>query len=399
MTIPLLLLLTCSPPARALPAAMAQEGVPNLVALPEDYVRFVPLPEGGTQPRLRRHTDGTTAVLFFRGEGDSGDLFLVRSGDECETFGEPVRVNGVPGEVPLVAGLHLGAFVLGPDGLASVVWVREGESRRLILAREQADGTFEWQDLGTGSGMALGAAVAVDDEGRTFVFHGADDPSAESSASTGWTARIWMRRAEAGGAFSEPVPAGRPLGCSKECPMDAVFDPWSRNVYAFYRTYYAPREESPIRIRNLMLLSTKDGGETFKAKLADNWRYQPPLTVLARLDLDPRRETVRAAWEGSGSVFAAAVRRNYATVALPFDVPDGQGFRRSSSSSSTGKFGDWILSWVERPADDPGAPTRLRWRVFDFEKRTTLGGDLGPECGNSVPAVLARDAGGYTIVY
>lgn len=400
---PLLLAALAGPtvgPSLPVLLATRQEGASkSLVDLPADYVRFVRLPEGGTQPRLRRTQDGTTVVLFYRGGETAGDLFLVRSEDEGVTFGPAVQVNPTAGTVPRAGGLHLAALGLGIDGRAVVVWVQGGDERRLMLARETGDGSVETQDLGTAPGMALGSAVAIDDAGVTYVFHGAGDPSAESTPDTGWKGRVWMRKAAPGAAFGEPSPAGRPLGVSLECPMDAVFDPWSRTVYAVYRSYWAPREGTKVRSRDLMLLSTEDGGATFKTKLTDNWRHQPELTALAKLDLEPYQQTVRASWEGRGTVYAAVIRRNFNTVALALEPRDGDGLWRSSTSSATGKHDDALLCWVERPADDSEAPPSLRWRVFDRERRAPIGGDVGPPSGGSVPAALARDAGGYTVLY
>lgn len=400
---PLLLALAgpiVGPSFPALPESRQQEGAPqSLIDLPDDYVRFVRLPDGGTQPRVRRDSDGTTVVLFYRGGETAGDLFLVRSEDELATFGDPVRINPQAGSVPRVAGLHLAALALGPDGRAGVVWVQDGEARHLMLAREAADGTFAVEDLGTAPAMALGSALAIDDAGVAYVFHGADDPAAESMPETGWKGRVWMRKAAPGDAFGEPQQVGRPLGVSLECPMDAVFDPWSRTIYALYRSYWSPRDGSRIRSRDLMLLSTEDRGATFKTKLTDNWRHQSELTVLAKLDLEPYQETVRASWEGRGTVYAAVVRRNYNTVALAIEPQDGDGFWRSATSSATGKHEDALLCWVERPVEDSEAQATLRWRVFDRERRAPIGGDLGPPCEGSVPAAIARAEGGYTVLY
>jgi hypothetical protein len=183
--------------------------------------------------------------------------------------------------------------------------------------------------------------------------------------------------------------------------MDAVYDPWSRTLYAFYRTHFAPNGHKKVRARDLMLLSTEDAGGSFQCKLTDNWRYQRDLTVLARLDLEPLIETVMASWEGRGSVFTSAVRRNYNTVALALEPrADGKGLWRRSASAMPGRFEDVLLAWVERPEDQPEADPTIRWRVYHREQRGPLGDGRSPgPCGDSYPAVLARSRGGYTIVY
>src|SRR5262245_51312472 len=98
-----------------------------LVELPEGFVKYARLPDGGRMPRLAPGKDGL-ALLYFKGDGERGDLFLARSKDDAVTFLPSLPVEPAAGAIAAWEGQHTGSLALGPDGLARVAWIRAGES-------------------------------------------------------------------------------------------------------------------------------------------------------------------------------------------------------------------------------------------------------------------------------
>ena len=60
-----------------------------------DLVALVRLPDGGIQPQAVADLDGSTHVVYFKGEPAAGDLFYARLAVDG-TWSQPLRVNSTP---------------------------------------------------------------------------------------------------------------------------------------------------------------------------------------------------------------------------------------------------------------------------------------------------------------
>jgi hypothetical protein len=252
-------------------------------------------------------------------------------------------------------------------------------------------------DLGAPPGLCSSPAVAVDAQGKIHVFYAASD--APEDGEPGSSRRIWMRWSDDGQSFSEPVAVDREgFGVSGESALAAHVDEFMGTIYVLYRTEYLLKEDSKNFSRGMRLLSCEGGGTDFKSAWVDNWRQPRDPRSSAGLAQDPN--TTIATWDSGGQVFWATIRRQLGKVNLPMEPRiDGAEVVRTCAAGA-GAGDDVFLAWIERPKDEPSAPARVAWRVWQRFSRAPLGDGLAPEPpGAGTPVAFARQGGGYTVVY
>src|SRR5262245_2588105 len=167
-----------------------RERLESLVNLPEDFVQYARVPEGGIRPRLALGKD-ELALLYFKGDESHGDLYLTRSGDEAKTFAPSLRLDTTPASVAAWDGVQTGSIALGPDGLAHVAWISAGATPGLVYVHEarpdpkDAAGAKDGQsddevaglvrgtrlDLGSPPGLCSTTALALDASGQIYLFY------------------------------------------------------------------------------------------------------------------------------------------------------------------------------------------------------------------------------------
>lgn len=376
-----------------------------LVDLPEDFVQYARVPDGGRMPRLARRGDGL-ALLYFKGEAPGGDLYLARSADEAKSFTAGVQVNPESGTVAAWEGNHSGAVALGPDGRACLAWIESGEKSgenaseseppRLRFRQETADGLGDVVDFGSPPGLCGNAAVAVDAEGRIFVAYPAGVQTSETARTSG--VRVWLRRSLDGKTFGEPVAIDRDSdGFSPLSALAMHVDEVMGTVFLLYRAGFVLKQDDPSLSRCMRLLSSEDHGETFGSSIADNWKQQKDPHSSAHLSQD--KNTTLAAWDTGGRVYWSLVRRQLNKVNLPVEAKDEQRASRRTQPSAAASESEVLLTWLERPRDDPSAAPTLGWQVWLIEGRLPqgLGHAPGPVLDGGI--AFARRAGGFTIVY
>jgi hypothetical protein len=396
----------------------------NLVALPDDYVQFQRLPQGGVQPLLAVDAAGEPHLVYLRPAAHGADLYATRSRDGAP-FPEGLRVNGRDGSVALLDGRHGAAFALGADGRQHVLWVGSGAEPALLYARSTPDGDgFEPERvLATPPGLGCGPALAVGGAGHVFVFYAAhgsgapgDAPGDDGSgAGAGQVAgaevaaseprgRIFMLRSgDGGGSFLEPVAIDEEKhAVSMECSLAAIVDKFD-DLFVFYRAAMEPRRgESKAKARDMRMLSSTDGGDTFDSVLVSNWKAQRDPRSSCSLSQGPHR--VLAAWEGNGQVFWSHVVRDTRKVSIPLEPRQGsEDFTRSRPVAISNAGNEVLLAWLQRPAGTQvTSPDELRvaWQVWDKSRNLPLGNGQAPDpAGTSWPVAFARADGGFVVVY
>ncbi len=387
----------------AVPGAPQDEGERKkfepAVQLPEDFVRYARVPEGGIQPRVEA-VEGATIVLYFKGDATQGDLYLTRSRDEARTFGPSLRLNAAP-VLTQEAG-HSGALDAGPDGLAHVVWVAGGETRTLQYAREQAEGELgPVQDLGAPARLALSPAVAVDAEGTVRVFFAAEDTQALEGETPGL--RIWMRTSRAGGEFDAPVAIDQRIdGVSEDSGIAAHVDRVSATIYLLYLTA-GRRGGAEVR-----LLSSANGATKFVSKVLElATRHDAPPRARPTLSQEIASERTKqnpvsiASWDTYGRVFWGAI--DAVSHKLVGGIPittRGEAKARRLRSVGLASGSEYLLAWLEHPVGDRSQPLRVGWQIWFVDGLTPLGwGQAGEPAGASFPAVIANRERGFTILY
>lgn len=396
------LLLVCSSGAGVL--SSGQESGPkkprraeSVVKLPDDFVQYVRVPEGGLRPRLGV---GKTrlALIHSKGEGALGDLYLTLSRDEARTFSSGVRVNPTPGTVLSWNGTQSGSIDVGPDERVHVTWIAGGEKPSLQYVRTTADGELEEvRELGSPDGLGTTTAVTVDDRGQVYVVYSAEGPGIDNDGSR--MAQIWLRRSTDGTNFTEPVTIDEPSkSVSVHSDILAHVDEVMGTAYVLYRIALHVNDTSPVVFRSMRLLSSKDHGETFSPSLVDNFKLQRD--PYSSGSLSQEENSTLATWESDGRVCWSIIRRQLQQVQLPIapkNVPSGIACTHAAGAAGGEEV---ILTWLERPEKDRATPARLAWQVWLREGRQVLGEGHAPELAlGDGQVVFPRSRGGFTIVY
>lgn len=402
------LLLICA--ARALTAqgeSPAQgEGVglpalkPPAVRLPEGFVRFVRVPEGGIQPSVEVSGDALS-ILYFKGDEAGGDLFLTRSRDEAKTFEPSVRVNVEPGDVLSQASGHSGTLGLGPDGRAHVLWVAGHEQPKLCYTRERAEGGLEpVQDLGSPERLCRSTAIAIDARGGVYAFYSAVDTDVDGETPG---LRVWMRVSEDGGAsFSAPVTIDqKPDGVAEGSGLAARID----RLGTLFVLYVTAGRHGGSEVR---LLSRAEGGPKFISRVVE---------LATRRDIDPRARPslspewtpkpgakfsyVFASWDTFGRVFWSGIDPEERGLGgrVPM-TPKGDALSRRTRASFQASGSDFFLVWLEQPKGERDAPPVVAWQVWSAEGLLAVDWGRAPEtAGASFPVAFANKARGFTVLY
>lgn len=376
--------------------SIKREPLESLVKLPDDFVQYVRIPEGGLRPKLGVGKD-VLGLIYSKGDGPLGDLYLVCSRDEAKSFSPAVRLNSTPGTVISRNQTQSGSIDVGPDGRVHMAWVSGGEEPGLQYVRTTLAGELEpVRDFGSPPGLGTTTAVTVDAQGQVYLVYSADGPTPDASGNPG--ARIWLRRSADGASFTEPVAIDPNLNVSVHSDIAAHVDEVMGTVFVLYRTALQVKEDSPIVSRSMRLLSSENRGENFRPNLVDNWKHQRDPHSSGGLSQE--KNTTLAAWDADGSACWSIIRRQLKQANLP--VAARNGARDTSQTRAVGAAGgnEVILTWLERSEKDPKAQPRLGWQVWLREGRMAIGDGYAPEpaSGNG-QAVFARGAGGFTIVY
>lgn len=370
--------------------------LPSVVKLPDDFVQYARLPEGGLRPVLGVGKNGV-ALIYWKGEGTAGDLYLSLSPDEARSLSSSVRVNPVEGTVVSWKQTQSASIDIGPDERVHVAWISAGERPSLQYVRTTPSGELEGvQDLGAPGELGTTTAVTVDDQGQVYVFYSAGGPTPELVGHPG--ARIWLRRSPDGTSFDEPVAIDPNLNVSTHSALAAHVDEVMGTLYLLYRTAFKLKEDHPVASRSMRLLSSKDRGETFSPSVVDNCRQvRDPLSSAS---LAQEEDSTLAAWDVDGRVCWSIIRRQLQQTQLPVEPKSLSPDKTCTHAVGAASGDEVILTWLERPASDLAAPPRLGWQVWLRQGRISLGGGQAPEPAlGDGQVVVPRRAGGFTIVY
>jgi hypothetical protein len=395
----------------ALAALAPQERRPKpepAVQLPEGFVRYARVPEGGIQPRVEVDPEGI-ALLYYKGDPTRGELFLTRSADEAKTFSPSVRVSKEGGAVLAQPSGHSGALAIGPEGRAHVSWVEsvavDGVERpTLRYVQERERGSFaEPIELGAPEGLCSSSTLAVDASGRVLLFFAARDAAAAQDGAAGGL-RIWLRTSADGASFSEAKPIDNVLdGVSAGSGFAARIDRHRGTIYLLCVTA-GRRGGAEVR-----LLNSQDGGESFESTVLEystrahtDPRAAPGLSQAAPGEGLLAEPLVIVSWDTYGRVFWSSldpIRRGRMQSNIPIE-PRAEANVRRRHAVGQASATEYLLAWLEQPQGQPDAEPTLKWRVWYSVGLQPVGKGEAPEpVGASFPAVFANRGRGFTIVY
>ena len=363
-------------------------------------------PHGGNAPQVVADPDGTVHVVYFKpSRGNDGDLFYVRSRDGGVTFSPPLRVNSQPDTA--VSARHA-RLAVGRGGRAHVVWNGNGKAQPrgplnpaqpadspyngtpLLYARlDDAGSAFEPQRNLMRRTYALdgGATVAADPDGHVYaVWHA----MAEGQPQNEQGRRVYVARSDDDGkTFGDESPAwDRPVGACGCCYVGAIA-PGGGRLLVLYRA-----AESAVQ-RDMYLLTSDDGGRTFRGAAVDAWRTST--CPMSTASFAPAPNGILGGWETEGRVVFGRVDAKAGGVADRVPAP-GDARARKYPAAAANARGETIHAWTEGMAWKRGGTAA--WQVYGADGEPS--GDMGRAEGvpaDGTVAVFARPDGTFVVMY
>jgi hypothetical protein len=367
-------------------------------------VTLVRVPNGGIQPEAALDSSGVLHLLYFAGEPRAGDLFYVRSRDYGSTWSAPIRVNRAPGSAIAIGTIRGGQLALGDGGRVYVAWngsdtatpkglVNPANGQRgmpFLFARSNRQATaFEPQRSLTRRtyGVDGGGSIAATPGGNVFAaWH-----ALRAGGVNGEEHRlVWLARSnDEGATFSVEEPASREAtgvcGC---CALRLFADP-SNTLYILYRS------ATSLTHRDVYLLQSTDGAESFRASKVHDWEIGAcPMSSMAFATADTK---VWAAWETAGQVYAGVIDALSARIPTSVAAAGVPGTRKHPRLAANAA-GQVLFVWTEGTAWVRGGS--LAWELLDSSGHTTADRRTAPGIPAwSFAAAVARPDGGFVILY
>ena len=375
-------------------------------------VRTLRVPNGGIQPLIARGKEGELLLVYYSGKPGSGDLYLLRSRDDGDTFGKPLRINQQEGSAVATGNIRGAQIAVGKNGRIHVAW--NGSSRAMprglanpelpedspyrlsapmLYTRLRDDGSgFEPERNVMQRTFALdgGGSVAADATGKVYVlWHGS---SPDGGKGEGGRA-VWIARStDDGKTFStesraNPKPTGACGCCGLRCFVDS-----KGALYALYRT------ATDTVHRNMRLLFSTDSGRRFESLEVAPWKVAACVMSSSAL-VEGSSSSVVAAWETEGQVYFADVRRRPLALSNSLRSAPGKKRGRRFPALATNHRGEVLLAWTEGMRWKRGGA--VAWAVFDRSGKV-VPGSTGRSDGVptwSLVAAFARSDGSFVVVY
>lgn len=336
------------------------------VAEPADVpaVTLLRLTDGAIQPQAIVDDKGVVHVIAFKGEAGGGDIVYMHRDPASGKLSAPIRVNSEPGSAVAMGTIRGAQIALGRDGRIHVAWNGSNSSKTknafgsnpMLYSRSNLDRmSFEPQRnlMKTSSALDGGGSIAADRKGGVFVvWHGKSEDSAEGEAGR----KLYLARSiDDGKTFADERPAlNRETGACPCCGTKSLVDK-AGNVYVLYRTATAGVN------RDLYLLRSRDGGETFDGNTLHPWRINA--CPMSSESLAEGGGAIAAAWETAGRVYFARINPETGKPSEPITPPGGAGQKHPSVAINA--RGELLMAWAEETAWQKGGT--LAWQVFNRE--------------------------------
>jgi hypothetical protein len=363
-------------------------------AEPGARVTVIRTPEQGIQPQTAVDSEGRLHLIYFKGDPAAGDIFYVRRDQGRDSFTAPVRVNSQSGSAIAVGTIRGAHIALGRGTRVHVAWMGSKtaqprgplDSAPMLYARLNDDGSaFEMQRnlIQFAGGLDGGGSVAADAAGNVYVAWHAD-----AGAGGEANRRVWITRSnDDGRTFTREVAANdQSTGACGCCGMRAAADD---KVYMLYRA-------ASDRInRDMFLLVSETGGESFRGTRLHNWKINA--CPMSSASISPSGQGVMLGWETEGQVYYARFDTATGKV-LPTVSPAGGTGRRKHPAVAANARGETILVWTEGTGWQRGGS--VAWQLFDGAGRPLAErGELPGVPVWSLAAVAPRSDGGFVVVY
>ena len=390
---------------RPLAALLLAALLPAGPALAHSDVDLVKAPHEGFRPQAVVDADGMLHVVQSK-FSQRGDLFYVRRGPGASEFSDPIAVNTTP---DIVASFDM---AVGANGRVHVLMRTNPKYSKLAMPAEAEIGFFDLKYMlyarladdgqhfeqernlaGPTIGFeGMGTILADENDGVLAFWHGQltpefDEPSRQI---------FRVRSTDGGRTFSEPAAVetdavGACQCCSLAGDLGAGDD--------IFLTFRNSTEVRGTWRKDSYLLTSTDGGATFRATLLEPWELAgcpgsrgalasvasgPWVAWRTRADL----HFARVASEGASRELAAVASTSGVSARFPVVIGNEKG--------------EVLCAWVETGGPQARGGGDLAWQVFDAngralsEKRILCG---AVSQGWGAPTAAARPDGSFVILY
>ena len=356
----------------------------------QSKVEIIRAPEGAAQPDVAVDGEGALHLVYFVVDPKtndkpmfrrSGDLHysVRRPGDAA--WSEPIRVNSVRNQV---SRLSFPRIAVGGNGRVHVAWSRF-RPQGMWYARMADDGA-SFDDtrslLADGAqGIEAGPAVAADHDGNVWVvWH-------EGAFSDEPNRVVAVRRSTDEGATFAAQRKANPasLGVCSCCNLHAALDNQGKLHVSFRASVGGIHKD-------MVLLVSEDGGESFDDRLLDKWQHKGCPT--SGTFLADGGAGALVAWETEGVVLFGDAAGDREPIAAPPSV-----LLQKHPGLATNAAGEVLLAWIELTKK----PRRkqLKWQVYGADGKPTdsRSKDQVVLTNTNTPALVARPDGGFVMVW
>ena len=350
------------------------------------------VPNGGIQPQAAVDRNGSTHLIYFKGEPGGGDVFYVRQDTGQTAFSKPLRVNSQNGSAIAVGTIRGPQFALGRNGRVHVAWNGSQDATThagtpMLYARlNDAGSAFEPQrDLITfTTGLDGGGSVAADDAGNVYVIWHASKPSNDQGEAG--RAVYVARSADDGKSFGkETLATSVPTGACGCCGLKAFADRQG-NLLALFRS------ASDQTNRAETILISRNHAADFEIAYAHPWNIAT--CVMSSAFLSETKTGVLAAAETHERVYFIRVDPKSGKVSEPVSPPT-KGKHPVAVGNAAGET---LLAWTEGTGWQRGGA--VAWQLFDAHGQPSAdkGRAEGVPVWGLVAAVTKAD-GSFVVFY
>ncbi len=297
-------------------------------------VRLERVPEGGVQPQVATGANGVLHLVYLHGEPGACDVRHAMKKPGDKEWSAPGTVNSESGTAIAVGTIRGAQISIGGDGTVHVVWNGPGSKQApsaLFYARLVPGGTaFEPQRnlLGDTEALDGGASVAAGAGGEVFlVWHGRP-----ANAAPGETGRVvFVRKSTDSGRTFAPAKIANLdyAGVCACCSLRSFVAPGG-DLLTLYRA--ARRLDE----RDVTLLASRDGGETFAPRILGPWAIAA--CPMSSMSMAAAGTQTRAAWEADGKIFTALLGGASSPVVV-------SGDKARHPALATNARGETVIAW------------------------------------------------------
>jgi hypothetical protein len=232
--------------------------------------------------------------------------------------------------------------------------------------------------------VEAGASVAADQHGNVYLVWHAGAFNEEGQRA------VYVRRSTDAGQTFGPEQRANPeaTGVCACCGMSAAVD----QDGTLYVSYRAARDKIH---RDMVLLTSRDGGRTFSTRTIDRWERQGCPVSTTTVVAHPSGAGALLAWETKGRLYWAAAQDPSQAVSV---APD-EGLRQKNPALAVTRSQQTLVAWGEAFGWQAGGT--LRWQRFDAggEAIDQPGQAQAPIPMFSVAEALAKPDGQFVIIF